>query len=1075
MLLWLVGVTPARANEGPPPAGTGKIPAGTDVTTGEAERVLPVEALPTASPPAAIQPQGALESHAGSGINIVWTNRGPGDGFDTIFTNPATANLARANVDAAIDAWEQVITTLNRPSDPSDTTLEVTVNMNAGSTATSCGGSANGNFDGDGWPTGGAINVNGNAGVWFIDTNPLEHSEFSGNIDNAFSGDTQSGSPAAGLCDMFTLVGSEIIHILGITSDGGSRFQTGGFNQQLTMTGTTCSGPGDLWQFTGATVTALMTSNNGGNSGSDFGVPVHSAEPCASFGGLSGANDGGNALFEGSRRYLPANLIAFILKDTYNFGVVAPESFGTFYSVLNQSTGNLLVRGGDDNDISADVISITRSGGEVIVSVDVGNDIPGTGPTDAFVSRYHEGEVQSITVNALDGNDGITVSDNLGIPLTVNGGDGNDNVEGSSGNDVLNGDDGNDTVIAKGGVNTVTDGTGNDVVDLSQNSIAINYSTGGGNDTVVGSVFNDTITGSSGSDTLIAGPGDDILEGGGGSDDLFGEGGSDRFLWDTGDGSDLIEGGSGVNDSVEVSGSAGGEFASLAAAPQSRVDLDVNGSSLDIADVEDYELDLGGGNDDLNVTNLSTTVTQSIGVDVGTGTDSVTVVGTGADDTLGAAPGTGDVQVSGLPYSISVSSSGSDDTLTLAGAAGNDTVVVSGSQLADLISVDGLSGMSGAVAGAVDPRVEANAESLVVDGVAGADSLVVETPSGSQTITLTPGAAPDGGSITSAGLIPVEYRRIPASVEFDDPGGRLDRLIYNGTTEKDTFDVQSGSGVIALDSHTPVTPTGIADLELRGLAADDDFSAAAILPFTTTLIHGGDSVAGDSLSLVGAGGAVTVDLGVGLVTGYGGSVQVSQVEALSTSQTGAAGTDLTVLGTAGDDAMTYTPTGAESGLVTVGGLVPGLAFSGAAGTFTTDPVGGTDDVIVVGTNAADTVTVVATATTTVQANSTKTVEIPQASTEIVSVTSLDGADFIDFTTFDDVSMFFKVDGGSPSSKLNSDEMHVTNGTGQAKDVKFLDEKSFVKGSGSVMVEYKTTGEATRIDYLGIEDIRFFRN
>ena len=51
-----------------------------------------------------------------TGLNIVWTNRGPGDGFDTIFG--ANADAARAGVDAALDGWEQVVANLNRPSEP---------------------------------------------------------------------------------------------------------------------------------------------------------------------------------------------------------------------------------------------------------------------------------------------------------------------------------------------------------------------------------------------------------------------------------------------------------------------------------------------------------------------------------------------------------------------------------------------------------------------------------------------------------------------------------------------------------------------------------------------------------------------------------------------------------------------------------------------------------------------------------------------------------------------------------------------------------------------------------------------
>src|SRR5262245_11849736 len=539
-----------------------------------------------------------------TGLNIVWTNRGPGDGFDTIFG--ANADAARAGVDAALDGWEQVITNLNRPSAPGDNHLDITVTANTDDPG-SCGGSADGDFDGDGWPEGGDVNINGQANVWFLDPTPTDNSEFTGNIDNAFSGDAQAGSPALGLCDMQTVVTAELAHILGMTSDTASRFQFGGFNTQVTATGTTCSGPGDFWRFTGANGTHLMTSNNGGSGGSDKGVPVHTAEPCGSAGGLVGADDSGNALFEGSGRYLAPNLLGLMFHDVFNFDINMPEDFGTYYSTLNKSNGNVLVRGGDDNDLSNDVINVTRSGGEIAVSVDVGNDVPATGPTDAFVSHYAVGDVQSITVNALDGNDSVTVEPGTGIAVTVNGGTGNDTIVGGVGSETLNGDSGNDQIFAGGGNNTVTDGSGNDLVDLTENAGAIAYTTGGGNDTVLGTAFNDNLTGSTGNDRLEGRGGNDNLDGNPGSDELLGQDGSDTAVWNSGDGSDVVEGGSGESDSLTANGSGAGDFFQAEAAPGSKVQLDAGASQLTIGSVEDLAINASGGGDILSLFDLSAT------------------------------------------------------------------------------------------------------------------------------------------------------------------------------------------------------------------------------------------------------------------------------------------------------------------------------------------------------------------------------------------------------------------------------------------------------------------------------------
>ena len=93
----------------------------------------------------------------------------------------------------------------------------------------------------------------------------------------------------------------------------------------------------------------------------------------------------------------------------------------------------------------------------------------------------------------------------------------------------------------------------------------------------------------------------------------------------------------------------------------------------------------------------------------------------------------------------------------------------------------------------------------------------------------------------------------------------------------------------------PVIPTGVDDLELQGLAGDDTFSAAALLPFNTTLADGGDSIAGDSLSLSNSAGPVVVDYAAATVTGYGGIVSMVAIESLLTLQSAG---NLTVNGTA---------------------------------------------------------------------------------------------------------------------------------------------------------------------------------
>lgn len=119
-----------------------------------------------------------------------------------------------------------------------------------------------------------------------------------------------------------------------------------------------------------------------------------------------------------------------------------------------------------------------------------------------------------------------TVTTNPGC--TITGTPGNDNLAGSSGNDVICGLGGNDSISGGGGVDVLYGGAGND--NLS-----------GGSDT-------DVLYGGAGDDALSGGSGTDILVGGSGADTL--SGGSDDDVLDSVDGvsgNDTNSGGSGNN------------------------------------------------------------------------------------------------------------------------------------------------------------------------------------------------------------------------------------------------------------------------------------------------------------------------------------------------------------------------------------------------------------------------------------------------------------------------------------------------------------------------------------------------
>src|SRR6266540_561083 len=173
-----------------------------------------------------------LSADVGTASTIVWVNRGD-DNFDDVFGTNAPA--ARAVVDAAIDSWNHVITDFHY-SDGSNV-FALTLSMADSGTGTGASAGFPTNII-DGKPQAGTITISrgndttgdgdGDGAGFFIDPTPFESSEFTGNIVNAFAGDAQAGSPAAGLTDLYTVALLELTHEMGITSDDGLRYQTGG-------------------------------------------------------------------------------------------------------------------------------------------------------------------------------------------------------------------------------------------------------------------------------------------------------------------------------------------------------------------------------------------------------------------------------------------------------------------------------------------------------------------------------------------------------------------------------------------------------------------------------------------------------------------------------------------------------------------------------------------------------------------------------------------------------------------------------------------------------------------------------
>ena len=204
----------------------------------------------------------------------------------------------------------------------------------------------------------------------------------------------------------------------------------------------------------------------------------------------------------------------------------------------------------------------------------VGEEIEGTTGDDILLGTPYDD-----LIDAQAGND------------IVYGREGDDVIHGGAGNDRLNGGDGDDILWGGGGNDILFGGNGNDILfgedgdDILFGEDGADLLIGGtGNDALHGGSGNDNLDGGDGSDTLDGGDGNDILDGGQGDDTLDGGTGNDILVG--GDGSDALDGGTGDD---TLYGGAGND--NLVGADGS--------DTLDGGDDDDI-LDGGDGNDELD-------------------------------------------------------------------------------------------------------------------------------------------------------------------------------------------------------------------------------------------------------------------------------------------------------------------------------------------------------------------------------------------------------------------------------------------------------------------------------------------
>ncbi len=209
------------------------------------------------------------------------------------------------------------------------------------------------------------------------------------------------------------------------------------------------------------------------------------------------------------------------------FSIVGSSPTATLTTINGQPTAT--ITGGASRK---DTIEIWNYGPNVVVYDGDATIVPTAPCTAVSDGGVACNGVSRVVVNGGSRNDEIKVATGA-IPITFNGGDGDDLLSGSTAADIFNGGTGTDTVSYADRTAAVTasiDGSANDGVSGEGDTIATDVEslTGGtGGDTLTGGATAGVLRGGDGNDTLQAGTGGATLDGGLGSDAMNGGTGID--------------------------------------------------------------------------------------------------------------------------------------------------------------------------------------------------------------------------------------------------------------------------------------------------------------------------------------------------------------------------------------------------------------------------------------------------------------------------------------------------------------------------------------------------------------------
>jgi Ca2+-binding RTX toxin-like protein len=348
--------------------------------------------------------------------------------------------------------------------------------------------------------------------------------------------------------------------------------------------------------------------------------------------------------------------------------------------------GTLVVEGTPDDD---QIVLRLRSGDPTRVEVVTQNGVVG--------HNLRRDRFDQIFVDAGEGNDRVAVDESNGVftdteTTTVDGGPGNDELLGGSGNETFDGGPGNDSVDGNGGADAAFLGAGND---------SFTWDPGDGSDVVEGEDGFDTMVfnGSAGGEIFAA----------------SNNGGRLRFTRNLG------------NIVMDVDGTELVDLRTLGGADATTV------NDLSATDVTEVAIDLAA----------------TIGGNTGDGAaDTVTVNGTNNADNVDIAGSNGSVAVGGLAALTRIGNAEpANDTLVVNGLGGDDALSAANLAASAIsLAMNGGSGNDTLLGGAGIDRLSGDSGNDVIDGNQGNDTGLLGT--GDDSFIWDPG---DGSDVVEGG------------------------------------------------------------------------------------------------------------------------------------------------------------------------------------------------------------------------------------------------------------------------------------------------------------------------------------